>query len=361
MNAHLKFTIDDCTILDEFYEPVGKNRRKFYYIMTPYGTCKVRADSFKKGFVPRITTALDKNEYFRKMCYKSFGDDNDDLSEINFITAKINIKVIDREFGPYWVQPYNYLNGYRNKKRFTFSQKCNQDEVFKKVNRLHKDLKILEGEVYTGMKNNILLQNKYGVVSCQIGNLLEGKIPSIQSAIDKNSYFANQAKEIHGDSYDYSLVEYTNNTTKVKIIGPNGEFMTRPNHHLSGVGCPIEGDKRSIEASRINPMGWNCKSWNKVAKISKNFTGFKVYIIECWNENERFYKIGRNFLKVRKRFSTKVSMPYAYNIVNIFTFKTAKEAFYAEALYKSHNKEYKYKPHLQFGGRYECFNRMPKI
>jgi len=95
MNAHLKFTIDDCTILDEFYEPVGKNRRKFYYIMTPYGTCKVRADSFKKGFVPRITTALDKNEYFRKMCYKSFGDDNDDLSEINFITAKINIKVID--------------------------------------------------------------------------------------------------------------------------------------------------------------------------------------------------------------------------------------------------------------------------
>ena len=41
-----------------------------------------------------------------------------------------------------------------------------------------------------------------------------------------------------GDKYDYSKVEYVNNSTKVCIICPiHGEFWQTPNKHLGGQGC----------------------------------------------------------------------------------------------------------------------------
>jgi len=51
--------------------------------------------------------------------------------------------------------------------------------------------------------------------------------------------FIEKAKIIHKDFYDYSLVEYKNNRTKVKIICPiHGIFEQNPKHHLNGQGCP---------------------------------------------------------------------------------------------------------------------------
>ena len=51
--------------------------------------------------------------------------------------------------------------------------------------------------------------------------------------------FIKKAKEIHGNKYDYSKVEYKNTSTKVCIICPeHGEFWQTPNHHLQGHGCP---------------------------------------------------------------------------------------------------------------------------
>jgi hypothetical protein len=50
--------------------------------------------------------------------------------------------------------------------------------------------------------------------------------------------FIKRAKEVHGDKYDYSLVDYKNNNTKVKIICPkHGVFEQRAADHLSGYGC----------------------------------------------------------------------------------------------------------------------------
>ena len=50
--------------------------------------------------------------------------------------------------------------------------------------------------------------------------------------------FIKKAKEVHGDKYDYSKVEYKNTSTKVCIICPeHGEFWQTPNEHLQGHGC----------------------------------------------------------------------------------------------------------------------------
>ena len=54
-----------------------------------------------------------------------------------------------------------------------------------------------------------------------------------------NEQFIKRCKEIYGDKYNYSKVEYINNHTKVHIICYiHGEFMTLPYRFLQGFGCP---------------------------------------------------------------------------------------------------------------------------
>ena len=101
--------------------------------------------------------------------------------------------------------------------------------------------------------------------------------------------FILKAREIHGDKYDYSLVEYKNNKTKVCIICPvHGEFWQKPNNHLIGQGCPycggthkyttnefitkareVHGDK--YDYSRVIYTGWN----NKVTIVCPTHGEFK--------------------------------------------------------------------------------------
>lgn len=51
--------------------------------------------------------------------------------------------------------------------------------------------------------------------------------------------FIQRAKEIHGDKYDYSKVEYSGMHNKVCVVcKEHGEFYTQPIDHLHGRGCP---------------------------------------------------------------------------------------------------------------------------
>lgn len=63
--------------------------------------------------------------------------------------------------------------------------------------------------------------------------------------------FITASKLIYGDKYDYSLVEYRDAHTKVKIICPHilhGIFEVKPNHHIaSQVGCPYCAGKLTTE------------------------------------------------------------------------------------------------------------------
>ena len=65
--------------------------------------------------------------------------------------------------------------------------------------------------------------------------------------------FIKQAREIHGDKYNYSKVEYVNNTTSICIICPeHGEFWQHPNYHLQNHGCPKCGIKKIKESKKYN-------------------------------------------------------------------------------------------------------------
>lgn len=50
--------------------------------------------------------------------------------------------------------------------------------------------------------------------------------------------FIKESRVVHGNKYDYSKVEYINNSTNVCIVCPkHGEFWQTPNTHLQGRGC----------------------------------------------------------------------------------------------------------------------------
>lgn len=50
--------------------------------------------------------------------------------------------------------------------------------------------------------------------------------------------FVQEAMKIHGNKFDYSLVDYKNKNTKIKIICKNHDvFEQLPSNHLQGKGC----------------------------------------------------------------------------------------------------------------------------
>ena len=50
--------------------------------------------------------------------------------------------------------------------------------------------------------------------------------------------FIERARDVHGDKYDYSKVNYVNRRTKVTIIcSKHGEFEQIADHHLRDHGC----------------------------------------------------------------------------------------------------------------------------
>jgi|LakMenE18May11ns_1017448.scaffolds.fasta_scaffold9936752_4 hypothetical protein len=69
--------------------------------------------------------------------------------------------------------------------------------------------------------------------------------------------FINKASKKHNNFYDYSLVNYVNAVTKVKMICPkHGEFEQQPNNHLFGQGCLSCMGDRVRSARKFTKEQW---------------------------------------------------------------------------------------------------------
>jgi len=74
-----------------------------------------------------------------------------------------------------------------------------------------------------------------------------GKLSTKNKQSLGSNIFIVKAKEIHGNKYDYSKVEYINNRTKVIIICPiHGDFEQTPKEHLKGSGCSKCGENSRV-------------------------------------------------------------------------------------------------------------------
>lgn len=104
--------------------------------------------------------------------------------------------------------------------------------------------------IYTGQYNKVIVTCDKHNYTWEVGakDLMNGHgcpLCGIENSQEKQSLgleeFLRRAKEIHGDRYDYSKVEYVNFATKVCIIcHEHGEFWQRPSNHIGQrqSGCP---------------------------------------------------------------------------------------------------------------------------
>lgn len=161
--------------------------------------------------------------------------------------------------------------------------------------------------------------------------------------------FINKSNKIHKNKYDYSLVDYVNTNTKVKIICPiHGEFEQAPELHIIGCGCP---------KCKYDNIGWNYHLWEQQALNSTRFESFKLYMIKCWDETETFYKIGKTFNNLNTRFNGIVKLPYNWELIK-FIEGTAQEISELETELKRTHKEHSYTPKKVFAGMYECYSEL---
>lgn len=176
---------------------------------------------------------------------------------------------------------------------------------------------------------------------------------SIKRANSTETFIVN-AIQTHNNTYDYSLVDYKNAHTKVKIICPeHGIFEQRPYAHIhEKQGCFM---CHNVLRKEIAPS-WTVTNWLNAAQRSNRFDSFKLYVIECYNDNEKFIKIGRTFCTLNVRFN---QLPYKYKIIKVISNKDGNHIYNLETRVKRKFKKYKYIPQLNFGGMNECYKINP--
>lgn len=75
--------------------------------------------------------------------------------------------------------------------------------------------------------------------------------------------FIDRAREVHGDRYDYSLVNYKNSNTKVTIICPvHGQFRQDAGQHLGGANC--------IKCSYMDRGQKAKERWDNTPRVNKS-------------------------------------------------------------------------------------------
>ena len=177
-----------------------------------------------------------------------------DYSKVEYVNNKTKICIICPVHGEFWQLPCNHLKGNGCKKCNDEKRKFTIEEFIEKSRKIH-------GNKYDYSKVNYINSQTKVCIICPIhGEFWQLPISHIRGygcfkcrneLIKKalsfnNDAFLKKAREIHGNKYDYSKVEYVNCETKVRIICPiHGEFEQLPLNHLKGKGC-IECGKIKI-------------------------------------------------------------------------------------------------------------------
>jgi hypothetical protein len=177
-----------------------------------------------------------------------------DYSLVNYINNETKVKIICHEHGVFEQEPRKHIN------RKQTCPKCSGHKIdyplfIKKSRKIHGDKYDYSNVIFTNSTTKVkIICPEHGEFMQTPNAHLSGKECFLCSGTPKKTInqFIEQANLVHNYKYDYSLVNYVNNSTKVKIIcSEHGEFMQTPNSHLNGSGCPkcreSKGEKKIRE------------------------------------------------------------------------------------------------------------------
>ncbi len=179
-------------------------------------------------------------ETFKAYCESR--DDGYDYSMVEYVNSRTKVKIICGEHGVFEQRPNHHLKGsgcpncagtIRTKESFAEDMKDRPITILGEyVNTYtHIECKCVMCSYEWSPTPSSLLTG-YGCPKCS------NEANRLRRVFNTRK-FITKARSIHGDRYDYGLVEYVNCKTKVKIICPeHGMFEQVPSSHWGGNGCP---------------------------------------------------------------------------------------------------------------------------
>ena len=177
---------------------------------------------------------------------KAVHDDKYDYSKINYINNSTNITIICKEHGEFKQAPHNHLRGKGcwkcGRKVTENAHRSNTEEFIQKSRKVHGNQYDYSKVEYKSNSTNIIIICKdHGEFKQKPCNHLRGAGCSICSKSDRNittEKCIERSIKVHGNKYDYSLVNYINSDTKINIIcKKHGSFYQCPDKHWKGRGC----------------------------------------------------------------------------------------------------------------------------
>lgn len=184
------------------------------------------------------------NDLYVEKARKAHGSKYD-YSKVVYVNAKTKICIICAEHGEFLQLPSKHLAG-------NTCPVC-ADKI-RNLNNLKKDSEFIEEaqikhnhkysydkvEYLNARTKLIITCEKHGDFHCTPNNHLRGKgCPKCVGKNKSTDDWIEDAKQVHGDKYDYSKVHYKKCDSKVCIqCGVHGDFWQVAQYHLSGNGCP---------------------------------------------------------------------------------------------------------------------------
>lgn len=178
--------------------------------------------------------------------------DKYDYSEVEYINIDTRVKIICPVHGPFLQIPYDHLQGRGCKAcgydKVRKSLRSNTGEFIKQARAVHDDRYDYSQVEYVTTDTPVTIicpvhgpfrQSPHShLAGC--GCRKCGRDVCADKLRKNTEDFIRRAREVHADHYDYSLVEYVDIRTPVKIICPtHGAFLQTPDIHLRGHGCKL--------------------------------------------------------------------------------------------------------------------------
>ena len=170
-----------------------------------------------------------------------------DYRGVEYVTGKVEVSIICPDHGAFRQEPRNHLQGAgcnqcaialrADKKRLT------TEEFVVRSGAVHGDRYDYSSVEYTDNSTSVeIVCSEHGRFLQSPSNHLKGYgcwECTKQRMSDTTESFVAKARNVHGDRYDYSLVEYAGTNAVVTIICPDhGPFTQVPGNHISqGSGC----------------------------------------------------------------------------------------------------------------------------
>ena len=165
-----------------------------------------------------------------------------DFSQSIYINSAQKVSVVCKKHGIFSIKPGKL---FFNQGCSKCSRRLSKDDILKKIspfNINNYDLSIVDNlDYFASFTLKCLKHGDFCLVPANIisnGLMNCPKCSREKLSLTRNT-FIERSKELHGDKFDYSLVDYTNLETKVIIKCDKGHIFTqRPEGHLKSKSCP---------------------------------------------------------------------------------------------------------------------------